>query len=64
MKAILLAALLLSSSLAAAPFTIAERDQGHRATIEQAYADLVKACPTVRDGWGVDTGPTHDHSLR
>ncbi|MGL4754317.1 MAG: hypothetical protein ACRCXB_18245 [Aeromonadaceae bacterium] len=54
MKAILLAALLLSSSLAAAPLTIAERDQGHRAIIEQAYVELVKACPTVRDGWGVD----------
>ncbi|MGU5685226.1 hypothetical protein ACV1DN_13535 [Aeromonas allosaccharophila] len=54
MKSILLAALLLSSSLAAAPLTIAERDQGNRAVIEQAYAELVKVCPTVRDGWGVD----------
>lgn len=54
MKSLVLSALLLSSSLAAAPLTIAERDQGNRAIIEQAYAELVKACPTVRDGWGVD----------
>lgn len=54
MKSLVLSALLLSSSLAAAPLTISERDQGNRAIIEQAYAELVKACPTVRDGWGVD----------
>ncbi|WP_017410084.1 hypothetical protein [Aeromonas hydrophila] len=54
MKSLVLSVLLLSSSLAAAPITIAERDQGNRAIIEQAYAELVKACPTVRDGWGVD----------
>lgn len=54
MKSLVLSALLLSNSLAAAPLTISERDQGNRAIIEQAYAELVKACPTVRDGWGVD----------
>ncbi|RAJ06383.1 hypothetical protein [Aeromonas salmonicida] len=54
MKVLILSALLLSASLTAAPLTIAERDQGNRVIIEQAYAELVKVCPTVRDGWGVD----------
>lgn len=62
MKSILIATLLLSSSLAAAPLTIAVRDQGNRAVIEQAYAELVKVCPTVRDGWGVDkVETTYNH---
>jgi len=54
MKAVFLSAMLLSGALSAAPLTLAERDQGNRAIIEQAYAELVKVCPTVRDGWGVD----------
>lgn len=50
----ILTVLLLSSSLSAAPLTIAKHDVANQAVIEQAYAELVKACPTVRDGWGVD----------
>ncbi|MGY4028257.1 hypothetical protein ACW5WQ_20285 [Aeromonas rivuli] len=54
MKFLFIATLLLSSSLAAASLTIADSDQVNLAIIEQAYAKLVKVCPTVRDGWGVD----------
>lgn len=54
LNSMILTALLLSSSLSAAPLTIAKHDVANQAVIEQAYAELVKVCPTVRDGWGVD----------